>query len=606
MAIKTVSSVDELERVDARFGRKPNGRLKSNFSSQAEDPASRFREHDRYLEQMRQDGMAWRREGNFGAAQRAENQVAWEKADRESTHASRSRDRTSDPTIKERYNERMLESDSNADLAEQRQFQSDAQHESRWDELHSKEQQVRDEQAHRDREYQRVADDPQKPLRERLRPDELAKYERVRAEYGQSMQGYVKQIGRTGDIVDQLGESESFDRRYSAHLIEQQEARLSDRETQRERGDEPTAQKSTPAATEARDALRTPVKPPPSEQPAAAEHQKEMPTQAQVSGQAGKEELDKPEATPELHADDGKKHAPLLKAHDGYRAEISEDQTSIRYLREKDGGLGFTDRGNRVSVATDANKSDPDVMRAALMHASEKFATFKVIGTREHQEASARMAERLGIGDKLTNPDLMDIVRQEREQIARESAEKAIRVARAPQQEQVDSQAQQSPLERSHREEREQLQQEHDEEVSRMVEAHSDWHEMLHDGSSRSEEMPSDVERRQKESRASLRQEHEGATRSLERRHAAEKPAKPRADVSSLPLQAEVPTTQEASRQAPGMPTREVMKPPGYDERQALADSTSQQEGGGESAVAKPTTETPDTQTQRAHTQRQK
>ncbi len=544
MAISTVSSVDELERGDHRFARKPNGRLKSNFSNRTDDPVERIRAHERYLEQMRQDGLNWRRQGDIAAAERAENQVAWEQADRESTHCSRARDRTSDVSIKERYNERMLEADSDCDLAEQRQFHSDTQHESRWHELHSQERQVREAQEQMAREHERLSADVKKPLRDRLQPDELAKYERDRQEYGRIMQR-----GRPGNFFDKPGESQIFDQRYSAHLLEMQESRLRAKDTRRERGEAPTAQKTVVTANaETQQPGHEPAQVRKAEQASPPEQANEMRAQAQGFGQAGKEELtDNPDEAPVVHPADGKEYAPLLKAHEGYRAQVSDDQRSIRYMREKDGSLGFTDRGGRVAVAPDAYKTDPEAMRAAMLHASEKFAKFKVSGNREHQEASARMAERLGIGDKVANPDLQDIVRQEREQIAREKTEQAIRDAKVRQQ-QGDSQAQQSL-----------------------------------DGYS----VPGGtVDSATLDERAT-----QYDSRQLE-------------EIQPLRALSEVSTTQCASRTSAETPKVEIMKPPGYDEREALAEATDQQMHEAQTEMARPPTEAPVAQSQRAHTQR--
>lgn len=588
MAISTVSSIDELEREDYRFARKPNGRLKSNFSGQTDDPVERIRAHERYLEQMRQDGLNWRRQGDIAAAERAENQVAWEQADRESTHASRSRDRASDPAIKERYDERMLEADSNADLAEQRQFHSDTQHESRWDELHAQERQEREAQEQRDREYQRLAADAKKPLRDRLQPDELAKYERDRQEYGRIMQR-----GRLGNFFDKPGESDKFDQRYSTHLLELQEARLRAKETQRERGEEPVAQKSVaPSGVDTKQAPLDHVNARHSEQASAPHQPKEMAAQAQAVERAGEEDVaDKQAEAPEVHAADGKKHSPLLKVHEGYRAQVSEDQTSIRYLREKDGSLGFTDRGRRVSVAPDAYKTDPDAMRAAMLHASEKFERFKVFGNREHQEASARMAERLGIGDKVANPELQDIVRKEREQIARERAERAIRDAKAPQQP-SDSQAQQ-------RQDVHAMQGKTVDSVvidQRAVQRDSQQVERTQPLQTRAETPVR--ESRVAESRVAETPRAESDTLSAQaadsHRQSAPAPAQ----------RAEPPAaTQDVARPpAEALTSSEIMKPPGYDERKAQAETRGQQVDDAQSEVAKPPAEASEAQTQKAHT----
>ena len=433
MAIKTVSSVDELEQYDERFSRKPNGRLKSNFRSRAEDPTERIREHDRYLEEMRRDAQVWRRDGNIGAAERAENQAAWEQADRVSTFSSRRRDLSSDPDVRDRYHERMLEADADCDVAEQRQYQSDQRHESRWHELHAEQRRERESQERLALENERIMADADKPLRETLKGDELDTYEFNRKEYGKAMNR-----GRAGDYFDRPGEAELFDQRYRMHMVEWAEAKQRREEQQRARGEEPAVanvgkQKQFAVTGEAAVPLTQPLQAEAAPESVKAEQPKETLAQAQVSGQAGKKEGEgtAADAMHEAQATDGKAHAPLLKEHQGYRAEVSDDQKSIRYMRENDGGLGFIDRGDRVSVAQGAHKTDPDAMRAALTHASEKFEKFRVNGNREQQEAAARMAERLGFGDKLSNPELQHIILQEREQFVRGRADKAIREAKA-------------------------------------------------------------------------------------------------------------------------------------------------------------------------------
>jgi hypothetical protein len=401
MSTATISRIDELEDKDRRFQRHPNGKLKSNFTSNGAQGADWVRSYDKYLDQMRKDAADWRRTDDLPAAERAENQVTWESAERESTHASRSRDRSSAPADQERFQERMLEADRDAELAEQRQFASDREHDSQWHE--SRERQLQEHQAaERQAQSQRQAEeDAKKPLRERLQGREFDEYNSHRENFNRAM---TASQGGKGRYIDEPGRSEDFDQRYEQLLKQRDEAKgPSEGETQK---------KGQKRAGEAGHTAE--------DDPAQLHFVGQSPAE-RAPKQAGQDE------PTEAQAADGKKHSPLLKQHGGYRAQVAEDQKSISYFKDKSTDPSFIDRGDRVSLAGDVHKRDPEALQAALRHADEKFERFHVRGTREQQESSARLAERMGLGGKVANEDLQDILRQEREQIAHEKAEQAQR-----------------------------------------------------------------------------------------------------------------------------------------------------------------------------------
>lgn len=395
MATTQLSYIDELEKNDRRFSRHPNGRLRSNFSAGGAVGADWVRKYDAYLDDMRKDAANWRRDGNLADAERAENQVMWESAQRQRSHASKRFHASSNPDEKARYHELMLEADRDAEMSEQRQFQSDEEHDSQWVETRERQQREHQEAQRKAEADRQASEDAKKPLRERLQGEDLNRYNQAR-------DGFNKKIkllqGGDGEILDKPGYSEWFDRQY--------EVLMKGRANEKTGEVDPEPEDSAKA--------KRPVEP--TEEVQAAPGQK--PAGEEQGGHA---------APQETRAADGKQHSPLLKQHQGYRAQVSDDQSFISYHKGDSQKASFTDHGNRVSLSKDTYQDDQESLKAALRHADEKFERFDIRGSREHQEASARMAERLGIGAKVNNQDLQEIIEKERELIAKERAEQAQR-----------------------------------------------------------------------------------------------------------------------------------------------------------------------------------
>ena len=376
-----MSRIDELEQTDRRFDRKHDGQLKSGFRSNAEMPADRAREFKGYLAKLQEDSARWQKEGDLVAGDRARVQLEFERADKASTDASRQRDRTSDPAEKQQHDRSMRSADKNVDAVQAMQNAADTTDGSKWHLKRQQDLQRQRETARAERAAQEKAEFDERPLAQRLTGDDKMMYEARREVYG-------KLMSRSGDYLNDESRSADFDRRYEAHLADQARAKDSDQR-------KPQAANTAQARNE----------------------------------RAGKKAVQ----TSEAHgADEKSKTAqPLRREYAGYKAEEAEDK-SLTYVNQRTRAVAFVDRGNRVSMPSDLHSRDPEANRLALQHASEKFTRLRLSGSQEFRESSARLATRMGLADRISNPELAEVVREEREQMARESATKVVEKARAP------------------------------------------------------------------------------------------------------------------------------------------------------------------------------
>lgn len=370
----TRSRIDELEKADLRFERKQDGRLKSSFRSNTENPAQRIREYDGYLARLQKDSADWLRKGDLEAADRARNQIDFEKADRASTASSRARESSRDPENKTKYDERMRSADRQVNSAELKQQASDEKYGSKWHEKRQQDDVQRQADASAHAEAARKDEEARKPLSQRLTGDDKKHYDEGREKFNALM----KQPGKKGGYLDDESRSADFDRRYEDFLKAKAQ--------QKEKA--PTAEAA--------------------------------PAQARAGERAGRRIVQSAEA----HSADGKQHKPLQKEYPGYVAERSESGKAITYVDTKSRTVAFTDSGNSLTMASDVHERNQDAQRVALLHANEKFAKLRFSGSQEYKESTARLAERLGFGDKVGNPELKDAIKQERELIARESEQK--------------------------------------------------------------------------------------------------------------------------------------------------------------------------------------
>lgn len=437
-----MARIDELERDDARFARDKDGNLRDNFHGNLpshrpgpnggqESFSSVQKQRDQYISRMQSDVDNWRKGGDEAAARRAEIQIAYQRSEWESTAASRIRERTTDPDLKDQAHERMLEADRDGELANKRLERLDADYETQ-SHFRRQEERVRLEAMRRREDVLlQQQQEAAKPMRERLTEAERLEYDRVHKGYGAEMERYLTPRERAeGKGWWDRGEAEQtkFDRMYEQHRA-QRAVGGTKHVAQVSEEREPATAEALAGNASPRDALVKREEHVDTAQPQVGEGSGGA--SERLSGTAARDAAPAQHSVPasEAHAADGKQHSPVLRQHQGYRAEVHEDGKSIGYRRADDGDLGFTDYGQRVSLGS--NKRQEDV-QAALTHADSKFSKFNIRGSREQQEAIAREAARMdtGVADKIGNEDLRRVVDDERQKMAEEKAQKAIRDAR--------------------------------------------------------------------------------------------------------------------------------------------------------------------------------
>jgi hypothetical protein len=109
----------------------------------------------------------------------------------------------------------------------------------------------------------------------------------------------------------------------------------------------------------------------------------------------------------------------------GYQASRAEDGRSVDYRAKGEDEVSFRDIGERISVSV-PKRTDPKVLRAALTVASGKFERLSLNGSNEFREAAAREAVQMGIGNRISNPELKEFVKREQERLREQAQQQGV------------------------------------------------------------------------------------------------------------------------------------------------------------------------------------
>ena len=105
---------------------------------------------------------------------------------------------------------------------------------------------------------------------------------------------------------------------------------------------------------------------------------------------------------------------------EGFRAQHVVDKSAVEYLKDSDSTQAFVDRGKSIDIAK-GKELDRETLRASIRLAAAKFEKgFKLRGTKEEQEALAKEAVEMGLGDRIKNENLRQFVREQQKQFSLE------------------------------------------------------------------------------------------------------------------------------------------------------------------------------------------
>lgn len=363
MGIATAERIAELER-DPRLQRGADGRARVNFRVGAESGPHQYqpRDFERYAAELDQHAKSLRSAGDDVGADRFELQVAFERAEHSGSVWSRELHSTTNPQSQERYRGRLLDAESRGDAAQQGLAAFDAAHNTDFHverELKAREAREAAEQAERERRIKMDSEREQaRPLYERLTPEQRGGYLAARKEFNRALDSLSPRQNAVAYLDRHPQRAREFDERFA------QAVGL-----------------STAERREARDA------------------------------EVVREAIAKP--APEVHAADGRRHVPQARHYERFRAESGADG-SIAYIDNTSGRAAFIDHGNRVSTPGTAYE-DRDVMHAALGHAASKFERLRVSGSQQYREAVVRAAVEMGVEEKISNPELQELIRTEKD-----------------------------------------------------------------------------------------------------------------------------------------------------------------------------------------------
>ena len=143
-------------------------------------------------------------------------------------------------------------------------------------------------------------------------------------------------------------------------------------------------------------------------------------------------------------AGDSSKVAREVKV-DGFSATRSEDGRSLDYRRKGESEVSFRDSGERLRVSRE-KRTEPGVLNAALKVAATKFTRLSISGSQEFREASAREAVSMGLGERISNPELKAFVKAERDRLREQQAQQGLQQHQAATQGSARSQSTQSAV----------------------------------------------------------------------------------------------------------------------------------------------------------------
>jgi len=114
----------------------------------------------------------------------------------------------------------------------------------------------------------------------------------------------------------------------------------------------------------------------------------------------------------------------MTSALEGYT--VKPGRYGTLYIRKSDDTYAMVDTGSRIKVAVD----DGETVRAALAAASGKWSSLTLGGSDSFKSLAVREAVRLGVADRIQNPELADMVRRALgRQSKREDAPPAVKQA---------------------------------------------------------------------------------------------------------------------------------------------------------------------------------